>query len=84
MLCISYEAFIGTIATLIGVCAVFVTVAPVMYDKRYRELKRRIEDLEKDTVGLRTNRTRVEKEVRGAIEKEKKNKANKARSGKKK
>jgi len=44
--CISLGDYIGIIATLIGVCAVFVTVAPVVYDKRYKRLEKRIKELE--------------------------------------
>ena len=46
-LCISCESCISIVATLIGVCAVFVTVSPIVYDARYKTLKKDLDILQK-------------------------------------
>ncbi len=46
-LCISYECYISIIATLIGAAAVFVTVSPLIYDKRYKQLNKELEEQKK-------------------------------------
>lgn len=39
LLSISYEGYISIIATLMGLCAVFLTITPLVSDRRYRTLK---------------------------------------------
>ena len=43
----------GIIVTLMGVCAVFVTVSPIVYDRRYKRLMEKIQSLEKEIDDLK-------------------------------
>lgn len=54
------EVWIGTMVTIMSVCAVFVTVTPLLNNKRINDLENRIKELEKDTRGLRATRERNE------------------------
>ena len=45
--------YIGIIVTLMGVCAVFVTVSPILYDRKYKELSKRLEDIQKELYDLK-------------------------------
>lgn len=42
LLQISYESYIAIIATLMSVCAVFVTVTPMVYSKWIKELENKL------------------------------------------
>ena len=46
-LCISCETCISVVASLMGICAVFVTVSPIVYDARYKTLKKDLDILQK-------------------------------------
>lgn len=53
-LCISCETCISVVATLMGICAVFVTAAPIFYDIRYKSLEKDFERLQKKIDDLET------------------------------
>lgn len=53
-LCISCETCISVVASLMGICAVFVTVAPIVYDRHYKELRKDFEKLQKKINDLET------------------------------
>lgn len=77
--CISYEGYIGIVASLIGACAVFITVSPLFFDKRYKSLKgeidklrSEIQQLKEDVSPLRKNRKENESALQAGFEKSKK------------
>ena len=79
--CITYEGYIGIIATLMGLCAVFITVSPLFFDKRYKYLKgeidklrSEIQQLKEDVSPLRKNRKENESALQAGFEQSNKRK----------
>lgn len=59
--------WIGTMVTIMSVCAVFVTITPLLQNKRINDLENRIKELEKDTANIRNQREYLDIIVRNAI-----------------
>ena len=79
-LCISCETCISVVATLMGICALFVTVAPIVYDRHYKEFRKDLEEQKKRIDYLETalkeqidKYERLQKYMREAMKKGKNN-----------